>query len=175
MTDATTSASPFYRAWVATALMVTLFALLFIPMLFLVPLFSTSTEGFADLAYVAVAMLVYAATVLVLVPAVAHTLGRYIDRRTRTWSEPKAAWLFAAVTAGIGSIVAVPLTLDGGMGVLPLLHYMAVPALAAFGARMLLPVALRVTALRVVAIVLAVAAAGVLAALAAWNLVQNVA
>ncbi|PKQ25936.1 MAG: hypothetical protein CVT64_07830 [Actinobacteria bacterium HGW-Actinobacteria-4] len=169
------TASPLYRAWVATALMAALFAMLFIPSLFLLRVFANPTEGFADLAYVVVALFAYAITVVVLIPATAHTLGRYIDRRTSTWPDLKAAMLFAGVAAMIGSLVAVPLTLDSGMGPLPFINYMLVPGLAAFGTRMLLPVALRVTAVRVSAIVIATAAAGVLAVLAIWNLTQNVA
>ncbi|PKQ25937.1 MAG: hypothetical protein CVT64_07835 [Actinobacteria bacterium HGW-Actinobacteria-4] len=163
------------RAWVATALMVALFAMLFIPSLLLIDVFHDSTRVFQNITYALVALIAFAVTVVVLIPVGAHTLGRYIDARTREGSDLRAALIFAGVAAGIGSVMAVPFTLSGSVGVLPLLTYMLVPGLAAFGTRMLLPVALRVKAVRAVAIVAAVAVGVVLATMAVWNVVQNIA
>lgn len=175
MTGTVEPQTPVYRAWVATALMVALFAVLFVSSLFLLRYFVNPAGGLADLAYVVVALFAYPITVVVLIPATAHTLGRYIDRRTRGWSHLQAALVFAVVAAGIGSIVGGPLALTGGVGALPLINYVLVPGLAAFGTRMLLPVALTVPAVRVTAIVVAAAAAGVVAVIAVWNAIQNVA
>lgn len=171
--ESSVSASPARRAWVSTALMIVFFGVMFVPSIFLVNVFVTATDGWAGLGYVVVAMFVYFAAVAVLIPVTAHTLGRYLDSRTRDLPHVKAAGVFALFAALIGSMLGVPLWLEGATGVLPLIAYMLIPAVAAFATRMVLPVALRVAPVRVTAYVLAGAAVAGLGALAVWNVLSN--
>lgn len=143
------------RAWIAVALTAPLFALLFLPSLLLVEVFPASGDGWAELAYAALGLFAYAAGVLVVLPVVAHTVGRFVDARTRDTSTVKAGVVFGVLAGALGSVIAVPMTLDGQVGVTPLVSYVAAPALAAFLTRVLLPVAVRYRGVRITAIVVA--------------------
>lgn len=183
--------SPVRRAWVATALMEALFAVLYLPSLaiYLLPTVNWTGEdppqgpdetlyasGLAIMmvaVFLLLVVIVYSSAALVLIPAVAHTLGRYIDGRTRHWRSSRAALVFAGVAAAPGLVVVVPAVINDPWAALLALQLVAVPALAAFGTRLLLPVALRVKAVRVLAIVLGALAVALPVWLVGWFLVAG--
>src|SRR5690606_7029516 len=142
MTDTTPTATvpgtPSARAWLAAALTAFFFAVLYIPTLFLASATVAKSDAWADVAYVVVALFAYGVITVVAIPLLAHTLGRFVDRRTRRLPVVGAALIFAMFAALLGSMLALPMSLDGAFGWLPWLSYVAVPALAAFVARVLL-------------------------------------
>src|SRR5690606_23300357 len=95
----------------------------------------------------------YGVITVVAIPLLAHTLGRFVDRRTRRLPVVGAALIFAMFAALLGSMLALPMSLDGAFGWLPWLSYVAVPALAAFVARVLLDRAIASRRARIVAFV----------------------
>lgn len=143
------------RAWHAVVLMVPLLAMLMIPTLFLIDVFVTATDGWAGLGYVVVTLMVYVAAVLVALPILAHTLSYFIDARTRHLTDLHAASIFAGTAALLGSVLAVPMTVTGDFGTLPLITFCLAPGLAAFTTRLLLPVVMRVKVARITAYVVA--------------------
>jgi hypothetical protein len=152
------------RAWLAVVLMAPLLAVLFLPSLALVHLFVDTSNSWADLAYLVTGALAYAVGVIVVLPVTAHTLGRVVDARTSEIGTVRAAGVFGLLAGAMGSVAAVPMTLEGNVGLAPMVTYVAAPALAAFVTRLLLPVALAHRGVRVTAYVLAALAMAPIAA-----------
>ncbi|PKQ25938.1 MAG: hypothetical protein CVT64_07840 [Actinobacteria bacterium HGW-Actinobacteria-4] len=163
--------SPRRRAWVATALMEALFGLLFISSLYLALYLNSTQPGpsgpFASWGTVAVdvpvlyryalvLVLVHFTIVAVIIPMAVRTVGRDLARLTRAWNPVASAVAFAGVAAVPALIVAAPFFMNGGIGPMIAFNLGLLPALAAVGTRLLLPVALRVKAVQWTAIVVAV-------------------
>lgn len=145
---------PLRRAAHAYVVLIPLFTVAYIPTLYLVNDFGGPMDGWGDLAYIVMALAIYAGSVFVVIPGLTFTVGRWIDRRTSADSAIKAAAIFAAVAGLIGLLPALIMLLDGNFGLLPLVTYVAAPMVATFLARVVLPTALRNSVVRWSAIVM---------------------
>ena len=124
------------RAWVALRSTGAIFAPLWVASLFFGP---TATNGdWADLTWVAIGTLFYVVALVIVLPAFAFTIGRWIDKRT--WrSTRKSALTFGYYGLAWGA-VAVGIYGFGGNASFGLLLWVLIPGIAAAVARVLLDV-----------------------------------
>lgn len=129
MTPQPGSAQRAFLGWRATAS-----ALL--PIWALIPLLTESLvqegDGFQDLAFVLLSLLIYCAAVLVVIPGLAFTLGRWLDRRTAPRGLRRSAISFGLVGFGFGLVLVLLLGLGAltGLGALVVLLAPTVAAVA---------------------------------------------
>lgn len=124
------------RAWFGVRNTAAIFAPLWIGSLFFGP--ESTGEGWADLTWVAIGTLYYVAALLVVLPAFAFTLGRWIDKRTWRGTR-RAALIYGYYGLGWGVVALGVYGLGGNPGV-GVAMWLLIPAIAAAGARMLLNV-----------------------------------
>ena len=124
------------RAWVSVRNASVIFAPLWIGSLLLGP---ASTDGdFTDLAWIAMGTFYYVVALVLVLPAFAFTLGRWIDKRT--WRSTRRAVLTFGYYGLAWGVVAIGLYGLGGNAGAGLLLWLLVPGIAAAGARLLLDV-----------------------------------
>jgi len=90
-----------------------------------------------DLGWVFMSIVLYTAGVLVVVPAFAFTVGRWVDRRTATQGLGYAVAMFALCGLVFGIIVGTGILLGGDANALGVAALVAAPAIAAAAGRLL--------------------------------------
>lgn len=89
---------PWRRTLVAAALSISIFTLLSVPTWLLIPYGTSTTDGWADLGYFALLLIILLVTPPIAL-ALAFTAGAAVDKRTRHQSDRKAAAWLAQVAA----------------------------------------------------------------------------
>lgn len=94
-------------------------------------------DGWEGLIWIVVAMLAYIVATMLVIPAFAFTVGRWIDRRTAARSRAGAVMSFAAWGAGLGLLSALVIAPAGGIAWLGFVAVALAPAIAAAVGRLL--------------------------------------
>ena len=124
------------RAWVSVRNASVIFAPLWIVSLLLAP--APTGDDFADWAWIAMGSFYYVVALVLVLPAFAFTLGRWIDKRT--WRSTRRAALTFGYYGLAWGVVAIGVYGLGGNAAVGLALWLLTPGIAAAGARLLLDV-----------------------------------
>lgn len=159
------------RNLAALPLAMSTFTLAYVGMFFTLPWLEPAGDGgWAALGYFVGLMILGAALVVVVIPAVVFTLGRRLDRATRTAGTARASVAFAAAGLALGLVLALLMSWAANVSVLGASANITVPAAVGGAAtRLLLEPALNYRWVAVLSWVLAVLpVVGAIALVIAW-------